>query len=53
MLRMYVDQRCFGLSNEGIENAIYDSQAIRGFGETDLDRESAGGHNPSEISSSS
>lgn len=30
MLRMYVAQHCFGLSNEGIEDAIYDSQAIRG-----------------------
>jgi hypothetical protein len=31
MLRMYVAQQCFGLSDEGIEDAIYDSQAIRGF----------------------
>lgn len=31
MLRMYIAQQCFGLSNEGIEDAIYDSQAIRGF----------------------
>jgi IS5 family transposase len=29
MLRMYTAQQCFGLSDEGIENAIYDSQAIR------------------------
>ena len=29
MLRMYVAQQCFGLSDEGIEDAIYDSQAIR------------------------
>ncbi len=28
MLRMYVAQQCFGLSDEGIEDAIYDSQAI-------------------------
>jgi IS5 family transposase len=25
MLRMYVAQQCFGLSDEGIEDAIYDS----------------------------
>ena len=30
MLRMYVAQQCFGLSDEGIEDAIYGSQAIRG-----------------------
>jgi IS5 family transposase len=29
MLRMYVAQQCFGLSDEGIEDALYDSQAIR------------------------
>ena len=29
MLRMYVAQQCFGLSDEGTEDAIYDSQAIR------------------------
>src|SRR5690606_5791925 len=32
---------CFGLSDEGIEDAIYDSQAIRGFVGIDLNRESA------------
>ena len=31
MLRMYVAQQCFGLSDEGIEDAIYDSAAIRDF----------------------
>ena len=31
MLRMYVAQQYFGLSDEGIEDAIYDSQAIRDF----------------------
>ena len=41
MLRMYVVQQCFGLSGEGIEDAIYDSQAIRGFVGIDLNRESA------------
>lgn len=41
MLRMYVAQQCFGLSDEGIEDAIYDSQAIRSFVGIDLARENA------------
>lgn len=41
MLRMYIAQQCFGLSDEGIEDAIYDSQAIRGFVGVDLARETA------------
>jgi len=41
MLRMYIAQQCFGLSGEGIEDAIYDSQAIRGFVGIDLTHESA------------
>jgi len=41
MLRMYVAQQCFGFSDEGIEDAIYDSQAIRRFVGVDLSRESA------------
>ncbi len=41
MLRMYVAQQCFGLSDEGIEDAIYESQAIRAFVGIDLSRESA------------
>jgi IS5 family transposase len=41
MLRMYIAQQCFGLSDEGIEDAIYDSQAIRGFIRIDLSREAA------------
>jgi IS5 family transposase len=28
MLRMYIAQQCFGLSDEGTEDALYDSQAI-------------------------
>ena len=39
MLRMYVAQQCFGLSDEGIEDAIYDSQSIRHFVGIDLARE--------------
>lgn len=41
MLHMYVAQQCFGLSDEGVEDAIYDSQAIRGFVGIDLSREGA------------
>jgi IS5 family transposase len=41
MLRMYIAQQCFGLSDEGIEDAIYDSQAIRRFVGIDLSREDA------------
>jgi IS5 family transposase len=38
---MYIAQQCFGLSNKSIEDAIYDSQAIRGFVGIDLARELA------------
>lgn len=41
MLRMYIAQQCFGLSDEGTEDAIYDSQAIRRFVGIDLSREAA------------
>jgi IS5 family transposase len=41
MLRMYIAQQCFGLSDEAIEDALYDSQAIRRFVGMDLARESA------------
>lgn len=41
MLRMYIAQQCFGLSDEGMEDALYDSQAIRRFVGIDLARESA------------
>ena len=41
MLRMYVAQQCFGLSDEGAEDALYDSQAIRAFIGIDLSREAA------------
>jgi hypothetical protein len=39
---MYVAQQCFGLSDEGIEDAIYDNQAIRAFVGIEFRRESAG-----------
>lgn len=41
MLRMYVAQQSFGLSDKGMDDALYDSQAIRGFVGIDLSRESA------------
>jgi IS5 family transposase len=41
MLRMYIAQQCFGLSDEGIEDAIYDSMAIRNFVGVDLNIEQA------------
>jgi transposase, IS5 family len=41
MLRMYVARQCFGLSDEGVEDAVYDSQSIRAFVGIDLGRESA------------
>ncbi len=41
MLRMYVAQQCFGLSDDDIEDAIYDSQSVRAFVGIDLGRESA------------
>jgi IS5 family transposase len=36
MLRMYIAQQCFGLPDEGIENAICDRQSMRGFVGIDL-----------------
>lgn len=39
MLRMYLAQQCFGLSDEGIEDALYDSHAIRRFVGVDLVRD--------------
>jgi IS5 family transposase len=41
MLPMDVVQQCFGLSDEGVEDAIYDRQAIRRFIGIDLKREAA------------
>ena len=41
ILRMYVAQQCFGLSDEATEDAIYDSQAIRRFVGIDLNRGTA------------
>ncbi len=41
MLRMVVAQQCFGLSDEGIEDALYNSHAIRRLVGIDLSCESA------------
>ncbi len=38
---MYVTQQCFGLSDEGSEDAVYDNQAIRRSVGIDLNRETA------------
>ncbi len=40
MLRMYFLQQWFGLADEAVEDAIYDSQAMRQFVGIDLARES-------------
>jgi IS5 family transposase len=39
MLRMYFLQQWFGLADEALEDAVYDSQALRGFLGIDLGRE--------------
>lgn len=41
VLRMHVAQQYFGLSDEGLEDAIHDSQSIRAFAGIDLDRKPA------------
>ena len=41
ILRMYIVQQCFGFSDEGNEDAVYDSQAIRRFVGIDMNREAA------------
>lgn len=41
ILRMYIAQQCFGLSDERIEDEIYNNQAIRTFVGIDLSHESA------------
>ena len=39
MLRVYFVQQWYGLSDEGLEEALYDSQALRGFAGIDLNRD--------------
>ena len=40
MLRMYCLQQWYGLADEALEDALYDSQALRDFVGIDLSRES-------------
>ena len=40
MLRMYLLQKWYGLAVEALEDALYDSQALRDFVGVDLSRES-------------
>jgi transposase, IS5 family len=39
MLRVYFVQQWYGLSDEGLEDALYDSQALRGFAGIDLNHD--------------
>jgi transposase, IS5 family len=39
MLRVYFVQQWYGLSDEGLEEALYDSQALRGFAGIELNRD--------------
>ena len=41
MLRMYLVQQVLGLSDEGTEDAVYDSQSVRQFVGVDLSRQGA------------
>ncbi|AOV18298.1 hypothetical protein BJI67_15600 [Acidihalobacter aeolianus] len=40
-LRLYIAQQCFGLSDEGAEDAVYDTQVIRRFVDIALSLEEA------------
>jgi len=39
MLRLYFLQQWYGLADEALEDALYDSQALRGFAEIELTRD--------------
>src|ERR1700704_3653422 len=39
MLRVYFLQQWYGLADEALEDALYDSQALRGFAGIDLNRD--------------
>jgi len=41
MLRLLVVQNCFGISDEGLEDAVYEIQSIRHFVGVDIGRENA------------
>jgi transposase, IS5 family len=38
MLRSYFLQQWYGLADEAVEDALYDSQALRGFAGIDLNQ---------------
>jgi transposase, IS5 family len=39
MLRVYFVQQWYRLADEAVENASYDSQALRGFADIELNRD--------------
>jgi transposase, IS5 family len=39
MLRVYFVQQWYGLADEAVEDALYDSQALRGFADIELNRD--------------
>ena len=39
MLRVYFVQQWYGLADEAVEDALYDSQALRGFAGIELNRD--------------
>ena len=39
MLRIYFVQQWYGLAGEAVEDALYDSQALRGFAGSELSRD--------------
>jgi len=39
MLRVYFMQQWYGLADEAVEDALYDSQALRGFAGIELNRD--------------
>ena len=43
MLRIYFLQQWYGLADEALEDALYDSQALRGFAGIDLNRDAGAG----------
>ena len=49
MLRLYFLQQWYGLADEALEDALYDSQALRGFAGIDLWRAGSGGDDGAEL----
>ncbi len=48
MLRLYFLQQWYGLADEALEDALYDSQALRGFAGIDLSGDAPGHHRPGD-----